>query len=276
MILEKNKLKSNNLVLRIISALVALIIVCAALHLYGIDGAFFMIIIVSVFVSIEFTNLFFDQDKFFKYFIPILTSVSLVCSIKMPAEPLSILPLYIGLIALPWAYRNSTIQVSFDKLTVYLLIALYCYILPLQIFKIFSLDPDFYYFYFFGLLVFGVDTLAYFFGKLFGHKFFKSAFQPNISSSKTIEGFIGSLLWPGTLMIAASSLGLFQFSALSIILIYLTALTAISGDLIASLIKRKSQKKDSGQIFVGHGGFLDRFDSLLLSAPIFLLASSSF
>lgn len=269
---EKNKLTSNNLFQRLASALVAVTLVLSVLYFFRSNGAYYLVVVTSIMICIELANLFFDKNKFFRFLVPILTSVGLVLVIQKPESNLSLLPVYLGLISIPWFYRSYNIQETFDKLTIFLLIVFYCLFLPYQILQIFNLDANFLYFGFFALLVFGVDTFAYFFGKSFGRKFFAQKFQPMISPSKTFEGFLGSLLWPLVLILLVQAMGLLKFSWPSYPLLFLTALAAISGDLLASLIKRKSQKKDSGQLFIGHGGFFDRLDSLLLASPLFLIA----
>jgi phosphatidate cytidylyltransferase len=273
---EKNKLISNNLFLRIISALVAVLILIGTLYFFKITGALFLILVISALICFEFTNMFFDHDLIFKYLTPLMTTLSLWFNFQNPDSNLKDIPLLIGVVAIPWIYRNVDIQITFDKLIVYMLIVFYSYFLPIQIFEIFKLDSNFIHFFFFAILVFGIDTCAYFSGKIFGRKFFKSQFQPKISPSKTLEGFLGSLVWPAILIAIFQQLKIFEFTSFSVFLLYITSFASISGDLIASLIKRKSQKKDSGQLFIGHGGFLDRLDSLLLSAPLFLIAAKYF
>lgn len=272
MTLEKNKPKFNNFALRFISAVVALAVLLASLFFFKTTGAFYLIIFINAIICFELANLFFEQDRLFKILAPAVATLSLILVIEFPENQINLLPIFLGLVALPWLYRNTNTSDTYDRLSVFLLIIFYGLYLPLQIHTIFNLDPNFIYFGFFALLVFGTDTFAYFFGKAFGRRFFKSNFQAQISPSKTIEGFLGSLLWPLVLILSFQYFSIFSFSTLSLILIYLTALAAISGDLIASLIKRKSKKKDSGQFFIGHGGFFDRLDSLLLSAPLFLIS----
>lgn len=288
---EKILTKYKNLILRFISAVVAVGVLILTLHFFKTTGALFLVLVISTLISFEFSNLFFSSDKYFKFVIPSVILISLYFGLlsytnstpglqDLPfvsyfylTSKLSLLPIFMVLITLPWAYRLNPIQITFDKLVVYLLVSFYCYFLPLKIFEIFLLDSHFYYFYFFCLLVFGTDTFAYFFGKLFGRKLFKSDFQPQISPSKTVEGFVGSLIWPIVLILIFHLTDLIQVSFVGVLLIFITAFAAISGDLMASLIKRKSLKKDSGSLFIGHGGFLDRLDSLLLSAPFFLMAA---
>ncbi len=269
---EKNKPKFNNFTVRFLSALVALLILASTLFFFKSLGAIFLILILSAIVCIELCMLFFSSEIYFKYCVPLLITLSLGLMLNYPNSSLSLLPAFLGLILLPWLYRNNPISESYDRMVLYLVAVFYCLYLPFQIHLIFNLDPKFLYFGFFALLVFGIDTLAYFCGKAFGKRFFKGRFQAQISPSKTFEGFLGSLLWPLVLILSCHYLSIFSFSWLSILLLYLTAFAAISGDLIASLIKRKSLKKDSGQLFLGHGGFFDRLDSLLLSAPLFLMS----
>jgi len=107
------------------------------------------------------------------------------------------------------------------------------------------------------------DTGAYFTGKSFGrHKL-----CPTISPKKTVEGFVGGLICgtAGAMLVA-----LFLLDGINILLIsaalFLAALGVV-GDLVESLLKRSAGVKDSGHILPGHGGILDRVDSLLLTAP---------
>lgn len=109
------------------------------------------------------------------------------------------------------------------------------------------------------------DTGAYFTGKTFGrHKL-----CPSVSPGKTVEGFIGGLLCGTT---CATLVGAYFMDSADILLlacgaIFLSALGVV-GDLVESLLKRSAGVKDSGSILPGHGGILDRIDSLLLTAPV--------
>ena len=107
------------------------------------------------------------------------------------------------------------------------------------------------------------DTFAYFVGSAVGrHKL-----CPSISPNKTVEGFIGSLV--GT---TATIYGVGTFLSMptftSIVLGLLLAVFATLGDLVESVFKRHVGIKDSGNIIPGHGGVLDRFDSVLFTAPL--------
>lgn len=109
------------------------------------------------------------------------------------------------------------------------------------------------------------DTGAYFSGMSLGrHKL-----CPSISPKKTVEGFVGGMLC-GTGF--ALLIAVFFFTEASLIrygaaALFLSALGVV-GDLVESLLKRSMGVKDSGNILPGHGGILDRADSLLLTAPV--------
>jgi len=115
-------------------------------------------------------------------------------------------------------------------------------------------------------LVWGADSGAYMFGRLFG----KHKLAPKVSPAKIWEGFFGGLLssaiiaWlfallaplsvaPGTLIICA----------------VIATLASVLGDLTESMFKREAGIKDSGNLIPGHGGILDRIDSLTAAVPVF-------
>lgn len=108
------------------------------------------------------------------------------------------------------------------------------------------------------------DTFAYFTGMIFG----KRKLCPNLSPKKTIEGAIGGVLGSliATLLFAKfiGSNGFIKFALLAVI----SSLFAQTGDLTASKVKRLCGVKDYGNIMPGHGGVLDRFDSILYTTPI--------
>jgi phosphatidate cytidylyltransferase len=118
-------------------------------------------------------------------------------------------------------------------------------------------------------LIAATDTGAFFAGKRWGH----TKLADKVSPGKTWEGVLGGLL--GSLLITLS-FALLQRMTLAELIIFTslcltTVLASIAGDLLESLFKRQMQLKDSGQILPGHGGILDRIDSLTSATPIFLL-----
>ncbi len=120
---------------------------------------------------------------------------------------------------------------------------------------------------YFMLLIWAADIAAYFTGKKFG----KEKLSPDISPGKTVEGMYGAL---GSAVVCGIILSLiYQFAIMSavdfILLSVLTVLISIYGDLFFSLVKRQKGVKDSGVIFPGHGGVLDRVDSVIAASPFF-------
>jgi CDP-diglyceride synthetase len=112
------------------------------------------------------------------------------------------------------------------------------------------------------------DTFAYLTGITVG----KHPLAPTISPAKTVEGAVGGLLFAG---IAAVLISLWVVSGLSWLFwgggVLLIVLLANLGDLAESKMKRLAGVKDSGNRMPGHGGFFDRFDALLFTAPLWLL-----
>lgn len=119
------------------------------------------------------------------------------------------------------------------------------------------------------LIVWAADTGAYFAGTSFG----KKKLAPHISPGKTQEGLLGGLIAaPTVALLAAYLMPIESIKPLALILLSLvTALVSVGGDLMISMHKRTSGHKDSGKLLPGHGGILDRLDSLLAAAPFFAL-----
>lgn len=115
------------------------------------------------------------------------------------------------------------------------------------------------------------DIAQYLCGKLFKGKLFKRGLAPRISPNKSIEGAIfGSLL--AAVLAALLSTWLTPFAWwLSLLAAYGLAVCGIGGDLLESAFKRQHGVKDTGTMLAGHGGILDRIDSLLIGVPLFTL-----
>ncbi len=117
------------------------------------------------------------------------------------------------------------------------------------------------------LLVWVNDTFAYLVGKNFG----KQKLFPSISPKKTVEGFLGGLFFAciSSYFIAKYS-GTFD-STIWLMLAIIVSVFGTLGDLIESNYKRQANVKDSGVIMPGHGGLLDRLDSIIFAAPFIFL-----
>ncbi len=119
------------------------------------------------------------------------------------------------------------------------------------------------------ILVALADTAAYFTGRKFG----KHKLAPDLSPGKTKEGLSGAVIataiWSliGSFWLDLPSNKIAPFMILSLCIV----LMSVAGDLFESLLKREAGVKDSGHILPGHGGILDRVDSMLAAAPLFTL-----
>jgi phosphatidate cytidylyltransferase len=116
------------------------------------------------------------------------------------------------------------------------------------------------------LLAAAADVGAFFAGKRFGRR----KLAPRVSPNKTWEGFLGGLVAAGAVAVAGGAwFGLPPRAFLP--LCVAAVLASVVGDLTESLFKRQAGLKDSGRLLPGHGGVLDRIDSLCAAVPVFTL-----
>jgi phosphatidate cytidylyltransferase len=117
------------------------------------------------------------------------------------------------------------------------------------------------------ILIWTNDTFAFFIGKNMG----KHKLLERISPNKTTEGFFGGMLFT----FVASFILAHQFHTLSltqwVVIAGIVSVFGVLGDLIESMFKRQAGIKDSSNLIPGHGGFLDRFDSVIFAAPFIFI-----
>ncbi|MDD5125790.1 phosphatidate cytidylyltransferase, partial [Methylovulum sp.] len=116
-------------------------------------------------------------------------------------------------------------------------------------------------------LIWTADVAAYFVGKKFG----TVKLSPDISPGKTVQGMYGALISGAVCGVILSLIFKFPMMIASdfVLLSALTVLVSIYGDLFFSVVKRQRGVKDSGSLLPGHGGILDRIDSVVAAAPFF-------
>jgi phosphatidate cytidylyltransferase len=115
------------------------------------------------------------------------------------------------------------------------------------------------------LSTFATDTAAYFVGRAIG----RTKLAPSVSPGKTVEGGIGGLVAGAAAVILLNYLlGLRESAAAIIPLAILLPLAAQAGDLAESKLKRSMQVKDASSLIPGHGGFMDRLDSVILATVV--------
>ena len=178
---------------------------------------------------------------------------------------LSIL-VYMALVVKEHGKRDYKDVLSSFALTMYIVMSMSCLWLARETFGTSNMVLIF-------VCAWSCDTFAYFAGRFFG----KHKLIPHVSPKKTVEGLIGGILGSGISCIVyllitnyimdISTIWLNIFFQGAIIGVVGGVLSQL-GDLTASAIKRDSEIKDFGWIFPGHGGFMDRFDSVIYIAPI--------
>ncbi|MDS1029088.1 phosphatidate cytidylyltransferase [Bacillota bacterium LX-D] len=175
-------------------------------------------------------------------------------------EPLIVLFL-IGVINLVVNYgKRSISDLAYTLLGVLYISGLFGYLLLIR----YNFINGFWWVIITLVLIWLNDSGAYFSGMYFG----KHKLHVHVSPNKTIEGAVGGVL----ITIIAAIIISVVFGILtiwhSVMLSFLIALAGILGDLWESALKREAGVKDSGNLLPGHGGILDRFDSLLFAAPV--------
>lgn len=160
-------------------------------------------------------------------------------------------------------------KVNISIVSTTILGVLYVPILLSYVYFVREMDNGIYYVWLILISAFATDTFAYFSGMFFG----KHKLTPELSPNKTIEGSIGGIL--GTIVttfiyayILSKVSATFVFEPVLLLIAFVGSIFSQFGDLTASSIKRYTGIKDFGKIIPGHGGILDRFDSILFTAPI--------
>jgi phosphatidate cytidylyltransferase len=114
------------------------------------------------------------------------------------------------------------------------------------------------------IAAFGSDIFAYFTGYFLG----KHKMAPNLSPKKTIEGAVGGLIGSSLLSWLFGFIFMREMALVCLVLGLVGGAAGMAGDLTASMFKRKMGIKDYGNLIPGHGGIMDRFDSVIFVAPV--------
>ena len=254
----------NNFLKRLITCLIL-----APITLYVVyEGKLtllFFIILICIIASFELTTIILEKNKNFKF-------LSIICSTLLPVAAFYDVSIFFNLASFYisiWIIRFLYKKIIFTNFwSSYFFVIIYSSIGISFSIIIRNLDNGFYLLLIPIILSSVNDITAYIIGKNFGNK---KAF-PTVSPNKTFEGSFAGVI--GTIVV---SYFLFKYLNLdigiskSITVGLIIAVMGILGDLLESVIKRKSGIKDSGSILPGHGGILDRIDSLILILPIFYL-----
>ena len=174
------------------------------------------------------------------------------------------------IIALMFAYVFTYPKFEAKQLMVAFFGLFYVAIMLSYVYQIRMLENGVYLAFLIFICSWGADTCAYCVGMLIG----KHKMAPVLSPKKSIEGAVGGVL--GTALLTVIYLSIFRSQmnisgttiAILAVISAVAAFISMVGDLTASAIKRNYDIKDYGKLIPGHGGILDRFDSMIITAPI--------
>lgn len=243
--------------IRVLSAMIGLVLLLTILFSGGVI-LYLSAIVVTLIGLFEYNKANGNEPMVF-----ILNSLFMVLmfatvALSFNAHVLTIIILYVITMLSVALFRN----VHYKQVLIGAFGFLYVGLLMLTIIKIYEIDSRYLWYIF--LISFMTDTSAYFCGSYFGkHKLF-----PSISPNKTIEGSVGGVIGCVFSGMAFSFLFFPPWIMTTIPLVICGSIMGQIGDLVASKFKREAGLKDFGTIMPGHGGMLDRFDSILFVAPV--------
>lgn len=226
-----------------------------------------VIALIAVGAMLEFINL--GKAKGYHIAPVLCIAVMLIIIAAFVFDALSVeLGMFTALLLIPAWYvlRNPAIEDSLPSSAVAVLATTYVGLLSGSLIRLRHDFPEGWKLIFFLVLVVWLgDSGAYYFGKAFG----KHKLSPVISPKKTVEGMIGGI---GVSIVTAIVIHFTFFPKFplhhAIVAGAILSFAGVVGDLAESMWKRSAAVKDSGAVLPGHGGFFDRFDSILFTAPI--------
>lgn len=231
---------------------------------YAYDAA---IALIAVLAMYEFLNL--GRAKGYAVPIPLCIAIMLIIMAAFVIDDLSVeFGMFAALLMIPASYvfSKKPLEDSLPSSAIAVLATTYVGMLSGSLIRLrHDFDVGWKLIFFLLLVVWLGDSGAYYVGKSFG----KHKLSPRISPKKTIEGLLGGF---GASIITALVIHFTFFPEFplvhAIIAGVLLSFAGVVGDLAESMWKRSADVKDSGTLLPGHGGFLDRFDSILFTAPI--------
>ena len=253
---------------RLISGIVLVIILAAVLYFGGMP-TFVAAALVSLIGYYELLHIFQVEKSaigVIGYTISIIYYLLLVVEMNQFILPVSLL-LLILLLAV---YVLTFPKYNFGQISAGFFGFFYVTVMLSYVYQIRAMEGGGLFVVLLFLSSWGNDTLAYCAGRLFG----KHKMSPKLSPKKTIEGAVGGVLGAGLLGVIYSLIAKnfyvteMNLTAIFALICMVGALISIIGDLGASAIKRNYDIKDYGNLIPGHGGILDRFDSVIFVAPI--------
>lgn len=261
---------------RLLSAFFSLALFIPIIIFLGKYTVYGLSLLLLLFCVYEVFSMFFDKNKELKIFCT--TLAVFVFIIRMFFSELSVVSITLLIFCVYFfvvapKYKNifhPEKDESLSKFFVYFLICFFT-VIYLSIFisyipMIRNLEKGVYLFFLHIGLVWAGDTGAFFIGRKYG----KNKLYPLISPGKTIEGSLAGILFSLFVSLTFKFVFLKDLDIVDAINIgVLIGVVSQLGDLFESFIKRSANSKDSGIFLPGHGGFFDRFDGVIFSAPFF-------
>jgi phosphatidate cytidylyltransferase len=233
-------------------------------HPYVFDAAMALIAALALY---EFLDL--GKQKGYHLPIPLCIAIMLFIVAAFILEPISVeMGVFVALLVIPGSYvfSRGNLEQALPSSAIAVLATLYVGMLGGSLIRLHDDFADGAKLVFFLLLVVWLgDTGAYYFGRTFG----KHKLSPRISPKKTVEGLIGGVIFAVATAVIIHFTFFKNFPLLhAIIAGVILSIAGVIGDLAESMWKRSADVKDSGTLIPGHGGFLDRFDSIFYTTPI--------
>ncbi len=253
------------MILRIISAVIAILILFLFLFHLSKGYFYFFIFLITIFTLAELYKIIFNQINFYFFLSVIFTSF--LYKLMWNNSINSFFQLFTGLVIVLFSYlviKHNDFKKESLNISKFLFSLIYIPLMSLYALYIYNFDNGRLFLLHFFIICWATDTFAYLVGSFYG----KNKLCERISPKKTIEGLWGGLAGGiifGMLGKLFLNINLSHLIALSLF----TSIFCVFGDLFESLIKRKFNVKDSGIMFPGHGGILDRVDGLLFALPIY-------
>ncbi|GAC1395587.1 MAG: phosphatidate cytidylyltransferase [Thermoanaerobaculia bacterium] len=235
-------------------------------HEYVFDG---VVALIAVLALHEFLDL--GTHKGYDMPVALCMLVMLFIIAAFIFESVSVeMGMYVTLLVIPgwYVFRDSAVEEALPSSAIAVLATMYVGMLAGSLIRLRSdfgvlIGPKLVFFLLIVVWLGGAG--AYYVGRKFGRR----QLSPRISPKKTVEGLIGGLI---TSVIAAIVIHFTFFPQIplvhAVVVGIVLSLTGVIGDLAESMWKRSAAVKDSGTLLPGHGGFLDRLDSILFTAPI--------
>lgn len=257
---------------RLLSGIV-LVILAIGLIYFGDNILLFSTMAISCIGMFELYRIF-NIEKKLLAFVGYIGAILFYINLKWNIIPDIMLLFMALLILIMFIYVFSYPKYDAKHVAITFFGIFYVAVMLSYVYQLRGLENGLYIAYLVFLCSWGCDTCAYCVGKLWGKAFGNHKMSPKLSPNKSIEGAVGGVVGAFLLTVLYAFIFKNQMDIAVYEIFILAAISAVGGlismigDLTASAIKRNYDIKDYGKLIPGHGGILDRFDSMIITAPI--------